>query len=513
MTSGFEKFHGDTFKDDVPVSSGEEGVEIFGTLKLGGRDTIIEVWSDRHLGRGASIEGWFDLVLHKNQRVEGDDPILLHNALIVGGGAFQRELGKWHTKIYPNLIIYDADRLGPDNSIRSVIFSFEHLEKFLNYRDAESYHIDDLNAEDVSSFLEQARAVAAENQGLEVAEGRAVSEPQNDPRFVQIVHSRPSDLKFRVANYDYEITGGTNVFIGYGSAGGKVHNDIKIDFPEPKSIAQTIEAIENCIRFFNQVAFERLDLKRVSAQGGDQGERAWAEFYMPNHVRSLPKQSASEMSAYHAPFCLWEERQSLVSFISTWLSLDDDRREFRRRVNASLGGDTNLDSLSQIGSLCAAIDSLPELKERSKIKRDVLSVMASAAKEAAKRHNVSIEEIRLKGVLGSLNHTRLHRKIERVFETACPTMEKEALQEIIKQITRLRQSAAHGVTASDEMQPYAFPISQVLSAACVIYDLATCASHLSGFEDSRLIARKALQHGLHRVKRLLGEGEEHASTS
>lgn len=502
MKNGFEEFHGDSFKDGITVFKKEDGEWLSGTITLAGQKTIVDLLSEKFVGHNTTIEGWFDLVVFKDHRVEGDDPILLHNALKVGGGTFHRDIGHWRTKLYPNLIVYSADALGDGFSVRSVQFSLEHLEKFMPYQDVESHYVDNLDEDSRAQMLDMLRV----NTNKWLNEHSQNREERNydfdDPRKVHVEHNRPSELSFNVLGNDYELWGATSLSGGFGSACGRVFNSIQITFPEAMTIDKTLEMVEDCTRFFSQVVFEQLDLLAVSASGSSKPESERAEFYMPNLVRTTPKQSSPHIHSAYIPFTRWADRDKSIAFLSSWLKLDKERREFRRRVNATLLGRSGSDPITQIGTLCAAIDSLPDFKEPVEFGRETLKAMASAAHEVALKNGSNIELYRLRSVLGGLNRTRLRRKIEQLIDFVRPNLNPDERSQLIKQTFRLRQSAAHGQASVNGIEPYALPVSQALSAACVLYDLSSCGVGVEGFDSSILLANQTWQFAMGNLKTL-----------
>ena len=513
MKNEFEEFHGDSFKDEITVFKKEEGDQLSGTIKLAGQNTMVDLLSEKLVGHNTTIEGWFDLVVYKNHRVEGDDPILLHNALKVGGGNFHKDIGRWRTKLYPNVIVYGADALGDDFTIRSVQFSIEHLEKFMPYQDVESHYVDRLDDDTWAKVLKTLKTLRTSTRDWLYGSNESRHEKTYDfdePKRVHVEHKRPRDLLFNVLGNDYELWGTTSLCGGFGIAGGRVFNFVHINFPEAKTIDETLEVVEDCTRFFSQVVFEQLDLLAVSASGCSKPDSERAEFYMPNLVRSTPKQSSPHMHPIYIPFTRWVERHKFVAFLTAWLNRDKERREFRRRVNNTLLGRSTSDPITQIGTLCAAIDSLPDFKEPREITSGTLKAMASAAHEVALKSGATIELDRLRDVLGGLNKTRLRRKIEQLIDYIRPDLNPEERSQLIKHTFRLRQSAAHGQTSGNGIEPYALPVSQALSAACVLYDLSSCGVVVEDFDPSILLANQTWQFAMGNLK-ILSDNQNNKS--
>lgn len=501
MKSRFEKFHGDSIKDGITVFSGEAGDRVTGTITLAGQKTVVDLLSENFVGKGKTIEGWFDLVLFKDNCVEGDDPVLLHNALIVGGGTFHRDIGRWRTKLYPNLIVYSADALGDGFTVRSVQFSLEHLENFMPYQDVESHYVGNLDDESRAQMLKMLRT-NTEDLSNEHSESREeMSYDFDEPRQVHIEHKRPRVLSFNALDNHYELWGTTSLSGGFGSAGGRVFNSVHIIFPEERTISETLEVVDDCTRFFSQVVFEQLDLLAVSASGSSEQDSYHAEFYMPNLVRSKPKQSSPDIHPINIPFTRWLERTKFIDFLTSWLENNPERREFRRRINATLLGRSGNDVLTEIGNLCAAIDTLPEFKVTAELSNETLTEMVSAAHAVAEKNESTIELERVRSVLGMLNQTQLRRKIEQLIDNVRPNLEPVSRSLLIKQALRLRQSAAHGKKYSAG-EPYAFPVSQALSAACVLYDLTTSGAEIEGFDPSVLLANQTWKFGMENLQML-----------
>ncbi|MEE9272914.1 MAG: hypothetical protein V3U57_06585 [Robiginitomaculum sp.] len=497
--SGFERFHSDSMKNNITVFKKDDGAAISGTIRLNGQGTEVDLLCESFIEKTTTIEGWFDILLYKDHRVEGDDPILLHNAMQIGGGTYHQDIKRWRTILYPNLIIYSADALADNFLIRKISFSIEHLEKFFYYREVESHYVDTLDEAKKKSLLSLLREHT--KQWLANTETCQDLEPQydfNTPQRLHIVHDRGETLQFTIDEDAYKATGGTAM----GATGGKVYNYLTINFAKLQTIDKALKAVDCWIWFFNQLSFEQLDLLDVSASGSNDRSKGMAEFYMPNLVRAKPKQSSPHLHPIYLPFSLWKEKDKLRQLMSTWMAKSTERDSFRARVNDTLLGRSSADYISQIGSLVAGIDTLPELNTNDGIDKATRTSMAKAARGVDSAGGIDISTERLTGLFGMLNKASLKDKISRITEVAHPNLSTERRKSFVENVLRLRTSAAHGSSLVDEVQPYAFPISQALQAICVIYDLKTCAEGIEGFDSGQLMARQTLDFAMSNLETL-----------
>lgn len=483
----FDKFHGNVFNDDISVFKADPENEISGTLKLDGNDTVADLFSKKAIGLSTTEEGWFNLTLYKDHKTQGEDKILLHEALVMGGPRFLREVGLVRTKVFPNKVIFDAQCLSDDFRLSKVSFSLEKLSYFFWFSEVEQHLFWGVESEKTMEIVEAARG-ATKAYWDERDEDYGNREYDfNDPQELYIVHRAPDELKFDVNGHSYHIWMGRYGSMPRGGIDTRVQPQLDIKFDKLISINEAMQEVQSWHSFFNQVAFEKLDLINLSASASDNPEDGSAEFYMPNYI-AKEKKGTTRFHPSHSPFAAWKDREKLLAFLSSWLANSTKRRNFRLMLNGTLEGRSSQDFTEQIGQLCAAIDSLGEIESAAKIDKQVISEMSSAATACASELGVEVPCERAKGLLGNLNRPSLKYKIRYVAKHAKIEVEPEKLALFIKRVVGLRQISAHGTDTTGNILPIAYPICVALKAMCVLFDLNTSSDSIEGFEPKKTIA-------------------------
>ena len=129
MKTGFESLENSVFTQDRTVYGDVDGNTIFGTIKLKRFKTSVDIISDSYVGLKTSEEGWFDLLLER----QTGGSVLLHNAFIIGGPEFYQKAEKCRQKVFPNSIVFHADKLTPKHEIKRIGFQIERGEDFFAY--------------------------------------------------------------------------------------------------------------------------------------------------------------------------------------------------------------------------------------------------------------------------------------------------------------------------------------------------------------------------------------------
>lgn len=500
MAEGFKQFHGDSFKDDITVFRSDERGKVSGNIKLDGKDTLVDLFCEHMLDEKRSIEGWFDVVLYKDHRVDGEDPILLHNAMYCGTRRHHPDLQAWRVQIYPNYIIYGADALGDGHTIDTLTFSIEGLENFFPYRDVETHWIEGLEENEKQAILVKLREHTESWMDNESKGYGPVRYDFSAPRRVKIEHKRTEIPAIEVHGTEYKV-------FGFGYANRRTENSLTISLPSPVTIDAALDRMWEWSWFFNQIAYEQLDLLSLRAKAGKDSDVGDAEFYLPNLVRQSAKPTSHLFPGY-IPFHEWTEVEQQQEWMTNWLAKREERRVFRARVNATIPGRQASDVVTQIGNLCGAIDSLTDFDDDSQISRGTRKAMATAAREASIKGGEPVEIDRLSGLMGLINKTSLSAKVSSLLTLASPNLSDELLSTLVKQIVRLRQSSAHGQSMGPDTEPMALPISQILSSACVLYDLNSSAIGIEGYNPNMLLAGRTLEFGLSNFKSLLTPSPE-----
>jgi len=483
----FDKFHGNVFNDDISVFKVDSENEISGTLKLDGGNTVADLFSKKAIGLNTTEEGWFNLDLYKDHKTKGEDKILLHDALVMGGPRFLREVGLARTKVFPNMVIFDAQCLTEDFRLSKVSFSLEKLSYFFWFSEIEQHSFWGADNSVTMGIVDAARGTTKAYWD-ERDEGYGSREYDfNDPQDLYIVHRAPDELKFEVGNHNYHIWMGRYGSMPRGGIDSRAQPQLDIKFDKLISIDEAMQEVQSWHWFFNQVAFEKLDLMNLSATASENPEDGSADFYMPNYV-TYKEKGRTCFHPSHAPFAAWRDREKLLAFLSAWLTHSTKRCNFRLMLNGTLEGRDSQDSTEQIGRLCAAIDSLREIESPDKIDKDIISEMSAAATTRASELGIEVPRGRTKGLLGSLNRPSLKYKISFIAQRAKIEVEPDKLALFIRKVIELRQVSAHGSNSTGNLLPIAYPISEALKAMCVLFDLSTSSEGIEDFEFKKTMA-------------------------
>lgn len=498
----FADFHNDTFHDGVSVFLNDDTNSISGTIKLDGRKTAVDLFCEKSVGRKTTEEGWFDLVLFKDHKVAGNDKILLHDALQSGGGHYHRRISRWRHILYPNLIVYSAECLTEDHKLTEITFSLDRLYYFFWYQDIESHFLYEFGEKNTQDLLDMVRDFDREKSKELGYESSRENYDFSDPHHVYFAHHRPDCLTFKIKDISYKVWAGSSGGFGQQKVELLTQNFLAIKFPTPQTIDDALDFVNAWSRLFNQIAHERLDLKCVSATASDDPADGQAEFYMPNYIEEDEKPS-SRFHPSNVPFKMWSEKEQLLDFMIKWLEKNDERNEFRAMVNSTLDARRRINDILQIGTLCAAIDSLREFKTNSKIPKSKIKEVAAVAYTEVQKLGLPIEKGRITGLLGNLNNLTLKDKLRQMLLLVVPDAKIDDISAFLKQVHRLRQVAAHGVESERLVQPIAYPVCESLKALCVLYDLITCGSEIVGFKQDALVAQERFRYSFSDIARIV----------
>jgi len=500
MAEGFKRFHGDSLKDNITVFRSDERGKVSGNIKLDGKNTLVDLFCEHMLDEKRSIEGWFDVVLYKDHRVDGEDPILLHNAIYCGTRRHHPDLKAWRVQIYPNYIIYRADALGEGHTIDTLTFSIEGLEHFFPYRDVETHWIEGLEENEKQAILVKLREHTESWMDNKPKGYGPLSYDFSAPRRVNIEHKRTEIPPIEMDGTQYKV-------FGFGYVNRRTKNSLTISLPTPVTIDAALDRMWEWSWFFNQIAYEQLDVLSLRAKAGKESVLGDEEFYMPNLVRQSSRPTSHLFPGY-IPFHEWTEVEQQQEWMTRWLAKREDRRIFRARLNATIPGRQTFDAVTQIGNLCGAIDSLTDFDDEAQISRATRKAMASAARDASIEGGEPAEIDRLSGLMGLINKTSLSAKVSSLLTLASPNLSDELRAKLVKHIVRLRQSSAHGQSMGSDTEPMALPISQILSSACVLYDLNSSAIGIDGYQPNILLAARTFDFGLSNFESLLAPTAE-----
>lgn len=472
----------------------DDGLRVTGRLTVAGRETTVDVEANGYLGRRKSEEGWFDLTLTEN----GDRKIHLHNAIVQLSSDSPAGRGHFRHKIYPNIIVFDAQNLAPGNRVQQISFRLKNLIYFFWYEMTEEYDLGDRK----EAFVELLSKLREDRGELIKDSGIAREFDFLDPERIFLAHRSPDKMEFTVGDITYSIfmgsyTRGTS----YNSIDVRHEPMATITFPEPVTIQEATSAVWKWNRFFNQIARMNLELLEVSVCGSLDERAPMSAVYLTNE-RWAPSDTDPHHEFHPAavPHSSWAERDKLKTLMMHWLECETDRHRYRVFVDGVIKQRFKADGFRQIAALCAAVDSLGGMSSESKLEKSTLAEMVKSAAE----HVPDIPQDRIKAALGSLSSTSLRFKIEKMTQVVAPGLTDEAVARFSKQVKRLRNIAAHGIPEEPLQQPLLMPVCDALLALCILYD-----QELSGLDTTvtefqgRLVARQDLSWALRIIEQNL----------
>jgi len=407
--------------------------------------------STNELGVSYGKQGWFDLRL----RNSGDEPLILHNALFLNATRFGK--GPFENHLFPNVVIFNADRITKDLKVRSVAVQLRSLGSFFHYQIVEHISTYALRKKGKAKLLAQLRLRKSERN------------IRFNPRDIFLVHRPPTAVKFQVDRRKYSVFMGWTSSHGWGSKlDVSVEPIAAIDFGESIDLDEAIDRVWEWKRFFSQVAMHSLDLQTFAARSQRQPRHSFASLYFPNEPTTTAQVHPGDI-----PLNLWKDRKQFSQIMQQWLSKESERRVFRVAVDHVLEASTGRVAPEDLVTLCGAIESLPELQSPSALKQADVDAMASGAVAAARELKIKIDEQRISGLLGMLKKDSLSGRLNRLMESFSTEIHQNFSKLLVASINDLRNAAAHGALLSEMKRPKVAPTIRGLLAACITYDLAT----------------------------------------
>ena len=285
-----------------------------GTLTLDRRKTIVSFSSAKRTEYAADRNGWFDLRL----RGINGTAILLKNALYLGSTTYGGKSSRIEQRIFPNTIVFNADKMAKDDKIHSMSFRLDRLEYFFWYGYIESH-----------SLYEASRSNLAALRRLRRARRRSYDFAK--PLELHLVHAPRKILGFKVDENTYEISSGVSVQEGGGNKLTlKAELAATIRFSRPVSVDEAIKNVWSWKRFFSQIAMEPLSLDGISCRASRKTYPE-AAIYLPNELREKSRKS-DRFHPGDPPYNRWKDRKALAGVMSTWLQRTNSRRHFRSSV-------------------------------------------------------------------------------------------------------------------------------------------------------------------------------------
>jgi ApeA N-terminal domain 1 len=383
----------------TPVQGEKDGAIASGVLTLDREKTTVVLTCTKPVGYPYDRNGWFNLHLKGSNGVS----ILLHNALHTQSITHGMKDRQFEEHIFPNAIVFGADKLAKDGRLGSISFCLNKLRYFFWYE----------------HFEWQSLYKATPQQLASLRRLRRDQERRYDffhPLELYVIHQPRRVLRFKAGDSTYEI------FSGYSSKGGgwsdlnlKAEPSARNTFDTPVSIDDAVNRIWTWKRFFSQVAMQTLSVEAISA-GTRRRRYPEATLYLPYaRVNSQENSYPGDFHPGDAPLNRWRDRGALAEVMQRWLSKEERRRQFRISVDDVVENMRKRASITDIVTLCSAIEGLSELNEKTALSDAQIEVIVCGAAAAATASSIEVTPDRLRGLLKMLQHQSLPRKMNLLY--------------------------------------------------------------------------------------------------
>jgi len=427
-------------------------------LMLDGRETAVHLTAPTIVGR-ADRNGWFDLTL----LADNGGQVLLHNALRLSAKFHQPPDRGVTDHIYPNTVVLNAERLRKDGRVGAISFSAAKLGVFFNYKHIEAQHLFYADKVDRDGL----RRLRRGNRG-----------PHDffNPSEVYLVHKPVQILRFRVADRTYMIGSRTSTKgMGWNSVVLRADPIASIAFDHPVDLDAAMNRVFEWLCFFSQIAMEPILPDALQAAGRSGPRQLDAAIYLPSlDGRPPTPDSPFDLHPGGSPFSRWSERKALTTLMRDWLSRQEERNVFRGYLSRVIDQSQTESSIDGIVSLCAAVDSLAELRTPNGVTKAQVSFLAAAAAEEATRQQIAVDERRLNGVLGMLQSEPLRARLALLVNAIAHGVSPQDADLLVSTAIELRRVGAHGVSLAEARMPRILPTLNGLAALCALYDLMSC---------------------------------------
>lgn len=451
-----------------------------GMLTLDREQTSLSLSTNELFYPKTDINGWFDIRLRHGSRA-----ILLLNSLFQSQTDHGNKREMWETGIFPNIVVFNADALDKNDKVRTVLFRIEKFADFFVHHVIEHQSLYEAK-QDVFRSLKKLRNNKFSKQ-------YPVRYDFHKPDSVYLVHLPPRVLSFKALGNKFEMHWGMSSR-GFGWDGIQVKAEPigKITFAESKSIDEAIDEIWIWKRLFCQLAMERLDLTTISSRSTT--KRLFADIYLSNAKRKSQKESDPwSFRRGESPYSQWSERKKLGETMQAWLSKNQARNRFRVNVDRVIANLRKSVDLEDIVTLCAAVESLDELKSSKGLADKDIKKIAKAAAQAALDEKIPVDPARIHSVIGMLKHHSLPQRLKLLMAALAPAVTPAQAKTIISGAVSLRVIAAHGGSIASLSIPRVQPIVTALAGACVAYDLLTSGFPPKANEHTRLRAMRQIK--------------------
>ena len=359
----------------VPVRLPRHAGQPSGVLTVDGQATLVVISSSEPLQLTEDENGWFDLTV---TAADGSS-ILLHNALYTKRATHNTRNGpNFESHVFPNLILFDAHHLS-GMAVKAVSFRLENLRYFFHYEYVEWKSLHGASKE----ALDALRKMGTDGN---------TAHDFFRPSEMYLRHNVPRFMKFKVKNGIYSVFPATSEQLGWGSISLRTEPMAEITFEEPTSINEALNRVWEWRRFFSQVAMEPLPPISISARAERSFGAGQATFYIPTLELNDDK---ARLHPGDVPLNRWQDRRNLADVMQRWLLIDEKRLLFRVALDRVIAKMRQRASIGDVVSLCSAIESLPELIEKSPLTDADFDALSTAAAAVAKDRRLDLDPGRI----------------------------------------------------------------------------------------------------------------------
>jgi hypothetical protein len=428
---------------DVDTSSGK--------ITLDRRKSVISLSNLAPVKYREDQNGWFDLRLNG---IDGTE-ILLKNALEIGNYFYGKPHSRVGVDIFPNVVVFNADKLTKSNQVNSISFRLKNFEYFFWYKFIESHFLYKTSPSELSAIRK------LQNKRYDFRR------PDN----IYIVRARQKILQFKIKDKSYEISAGLSTRrSGATRLVIKTLITARINFTKPCNISDAINFVWAWKRFFAQVAMDPLPLEGISCRAL-RTRYPEAAIYLPNAARNKARGSRVPFHPGDPPFNQWKDRSKLAAVMRSWLLKSDERRQFRSLVDRVVENMNERTALEDLVTLCAAIEGLSELDQGGIISDENIDTLVDGAGRAAATANIQVPVDRIRGLLTMLQHQGLPNRLKLLMGRLDKLFSTDDQKLVASKVLSLRNIAAHGRSISDSVVPKVRPAIEALASICVAYDL------------------------------------------
>jgi hypothetical protein len=230
----------------------------------------------------------------------------------------------------------------------------------------------------------------------------------------------------------------------------------RISFARPVPIDAAISRCWDWKQFFEQVALQPFSIEAISVRSKTDRKKPGAIVYLPN-----VEHSDADMNAAYIPLNTWDERKALTAAMRHWMQKQEIRRLFPVAIARVIDRSRKRIALDDVVAMCAAIESLSELDEGSKISPGQLQALVTATQSSAAQLKLDVPPARIQGVLALLQHQSLPRRLTMLKKATQHLVSKADSELVTASANTLRTIAAHGHAPPAAVLPKIAPTVKV----------------------------------------------------